>query len=86
MQLRFMMMGRSYDASAQLPESVELTDGATIEEALEAIDKLLPAGQTLPASCLVVLTGRHLGTVARHEATTVSALDELVLIAPVAGG
>ena len=86
MKVRFTMMGRSYDAAGQLPDELDLTAEARVEDALEAISSLLPEDQELPTSCLVVHNGKHLGTVASHDNARLAEQDELVLIAPVAGG
>lgn len=86
MNVSFTMMGRSYDATAQLPGQLELAADARVDDALGAVAERLPSGQQLPASCLVVHNGQHLGTVASHDNQRLADQDELVLIAPVAGG
>ncbi len=86
MKLRFTMMGRSYDAADKLPDALELAEGACIEDALNAVTMCLSEPQTLPPSCLVVHNGKHLGTVAAYESVALADGDDLVLIAPVAGG
>ena len=86
MKLRLTMMGRSYDATAKLPAEIEMATDARIDDALEAVAKMLPDRQELPASCLVVHNGKHLGTVASHDNMRLADQDDLVLIAPVAGG
>jgi molybdopterin converting factor small subunit len=86
MKLRLTMMGRSYDATAKLPSEIELATEARVDDALEAVAKMLADGQELPATCLVVHNGKHLGTVASHDNVRLADQDDLVLIAPVAGG
>ncbi len=86
MKLRFTMMGRSYDASAELPAELELSADARIDDALQAVARLLSQQESLSSSCLLVLNGKHLGTVGRHENAVLADEDEMVLIAPVAGG
>ena len=86
MKLRISVMGRGYNTATDLPDQLDLAAGGTIADAIEAINSLLPPDHGLPGSCLVVLAGRHLGTVARHDLATLNEGDELVLIAPVAGG
>ena len=86
MRLKFTYMGRSYDASTAFPAVLDLPDVATVDTALDALHQQLPDKRSLPGSCLVVLSGKHLGTVARHGNPVLAATDELVLIAPVAGG
>jgi len=85
-RIPFQIMGRSYHTVEDLPAELDLPDGSTVGDALAAVTALLPANQQLPGSCLVVLSGRHLGTVARHEDSAVRQQDELLLVAPVAGG
>ena len=86
MKLPFTIMGRSYDVAATLPVEVDVSEGESVDAVLETVSALLPPGQALAESCLVVLSGKHLGTVARHDNVAVSEHDELVLISPVAGG
>jgi len=86
MRVRLTMMGRSYDATTQLPDELEVGGEGKIGDALEAVAAVLPDSQELPASCLVVHNGKHVGTVASHDNAPLAERDELVLIAPVAGG
>jgi molybdopterin converting factor small subunit len=80
------MTGRSYQLAAELPAELELAEDARLADALAAIEQVLPEGESLPASCLVAVAGFHLGTVARHDNPELKDGQELVLIAPVAGG
>ena len=84
-KIRLTMMGRSYDATAQVPDEIELENGAQVGDALCQVSKLLGDNQELPESCLVVHNGAHLGTVASYQNPALADQDELVLIAPVAG-
>lgn len=86
MNIRVIVTGRSYHTAEQLPESISLDDGAKVDDAIEAISKLLPDGETLPASCLVAISTQHLGTLSSHENRELREGDEVTLIAPVAGG
>ena len=86
MKLKLTYMGRSYDASTSFPHTLDLPDDATVDIAIAAIGQYLADQRSLPDSCLVVLSGKHLGTVAHHDNPVVVPTDELVLIAPVAGG
>lgn len=86
MKLKISLIGRGYDAAAGLPEHVELAASASIAQALEAVAALLPEGEKPAGSCLVVHNGQHLGTVDTHREATLRDQDDLVLIAPVAGG
>jgi hypothetical protein len=85
MNVRLVYSGRGYDAAASLPGSLSLPDGSTLDDALRAIGKTAQ-GFTLQASCLVAVSGIHLGTVAAHRAVRLHDGDEILLIAPVAGG
>jgi molybdopterin converting factor small subunit len=78
--------GRSYHKSAGAPDALELPDGATIDDALEALAEALGEEGRLPPSCLVAVSGRHLGTLAKHARQSLADDDELVLFSPVAGG
>ncbi len=86
MNIRFTVSGRNYNLADSLPECLTLEEGASVTEAIGAIERLLPGGNSLPASCLVAVSGVHLGTVGQHAPRTLHDGDELVLIAPVAGG
>lgn len=86
MRIHVVITGRGYHTAAGVPEVVELPDQGTVEEALAAVARHLPEGQSLPASCLVAANGQHLGTIASHRGCVLAEGDELALIAPVAGG
>jgi len=86
MMIRVAISGRHYDLAAGLPEELSLADGASVDAALAAVAGLLPAGSRLPASCLVAVSGEHLGTLASHVSRPLRDGDELLVIAPVAGG
>lgn len=86
MNIRVAVLGRSYDKAAGVPEQLELPRGGTIDDALSALAKLLGEENRLPPSCLVAVSGQHLGTIASHASHALSEGDELVLFAPVAGG
>jgi molybdopterin converting factor small subunit len=86
MILRVVLTGRHDHASSRIPESIALPDGSTVGAALQEIATCFPDEQPLPPTCLVVLAGNHLGTVAQHDDRPLNDGDELLLIAPVAGG
>jgi molybdopterin converting factor small subunit len=86
MKIRVIVTGRSYHTTNQLPDEITLPDCATLDQALESLAAHLPNQQPLPASCLVAVSGEHLGTVASHPSRQLADGDELVVIAPVAGG
>ena len=86
MRVRVLVTGRGYHTALELPPEVELPGGATVDDALATLAALLPDGKKLPPSCLIAVSGRHLGAVSGYESCTLREGDELVLITPVAGG
>jgi sulfur carrier protein ThiS len=84
MRIRIHVAGRGYDA-ARLPERLELGAGSTVAGALAKLDQHVSAGK-LAAATLVILSGRHLGSLARFEDAPLADNDELMLLQPVAGG
>lgn len=86
MRVRVVVTGRGYHASADLPSELELPAAATIDDALAALAERLPADAPLADSCLLAVAGKHLGTVAQHPSQELRDGDELVIVAPVAGG
>jgi len=86
MNIRVVFSGRGYDRAESIPASLDLPPGSTLSDALDLLAKRLPDEIQLPAACLIAVSGKHAGTVARHEACPLGEGDELVLIAPVAGG
>ena len=86
MKLRLVISGRSYDAADGMPEQLTLPEGSSLDDALEAVAQLMPDGKKLPESCLLAVSGTHLGTWRDHKPHRLSDGDELVVIAPVAGG
>ncbi len=85
-KINLVVTGRHYHTAAELPAELELPDGSTVADALQAVARHFPGDQPLPASCLVAVSGTHLGTVAAHRPQVLADRVELVLIAPVAGG
>ena len=86
MKIQIVYTGRSYQTAGQLPRELTIADDATVDDALAAVAKQLGDDHQLPGSCLVAVSGEHLGTVASHTNRPLKERDELVLIAPVAGG
>ncbi len=86
MKIRIVVTGRNYHAAKPLPEALELAEGQGVDDALAALAETLPEGQSFPASCLLVVSGQHLGTISQHQPRELRDGDELALIAPVAGG
>jgi hypothetical protein len=79
-------MGHGYHQAAHWPAQLEVPDSADVTLALKRVQQIAPEQWVLPPTCLVIVNGRHLGTVARCESCVLCAGDELTLLAPVAGG
>ena len=86
MKVRVVISGRSYDAAAPVPEFLTLPDGASLDDALKSLSEQLADSGGLPASCLVAVAGTHLGTLTAHQPRELKDGEEIVVIAPVAGG
>ncbi|MBP89133.1 MAG: hypothetical protein CMJ64_20855 [Planctomycetaceae bacterium] len=86
MKIQIVYTGRSYQIAERLPSEIDLSDGAKLDDALHAVNQLLSDDEQLPPSCLISVAGSHVGTLASHEDQSLKDGDELVLIAPVAGG
>jgi molybdopterin converting factor small subunit len=86
MKLQIVFLGRSYHAAQGLPSEMTLDDQATLDDAIAQLRTLPESVESLPETCLISLSGRHVGTIGDHPPTRLRDGDELVLIAPVAGG
>jgi molybdopterin converting factor small subunit len=86
MRVRVVVSGRNYDTAEAIPQDLTLPEGCSVDEALRAVAEFCRQGNALPESCLVAVSGTHLGTLRSHKPEVLTDGDELVLIAPVAGG
>jgi molybdopterin converting factor small subunit len=86
MTVRVAILGRNYDTAQSVPEQLSLPEGASLDDALKALAAFLPADRPISESCLVAVGGVHVGTVASHLPQVLKQGDELLLLAPVAGG
>jgi molybdopterin converting factor small subunit len=86
MRIQVFFTGRSFSAATPLSPAIELPDGSGVDAAIQAIRQQLPQGEQLAPSCLVAVSGEHIGSVKDHLNRQLRDGDELVLIAPVAGG
>ncbi len=86
MKVRIVFTGRGYDVSEKLPGELTLEEGASVEDALTLLSQQTPEDVSLPATCLVAVSGKHLGTLANFESRVLHEGEEILLIAPVAGG
>jgi molybdopterin converting factor small subunit len=86
MQIRLVISGRAYHLIDPLPDQLALDEDATVDVALAQLAAMLPPEVRLPASTLVAVANRHLGTLGCHAPHALREGDELLLIVPVAGG
>lgn len=86
MKIQVSYTGRSYQTASILPDELLLDDGATVADALAQLTRNLADDQQLPTSCLVAVSGEHIGTLTSYANRSLQNRDELILIAPVAGG
>lgn len=89
MRIRILIAGRNYQtqtAVAPPPQELDLPEGASVHAAIAALAAQLRPEQRLPGSCLVAVSGMHVGTVDHCEDRPLRDGDELLLLAPVAGG
>lgn len=86
MKIRLVVTGRGYHEAASLPDQCEVPDQATVDDVLRLLRERYGDGPGWSATCLLAVSGRHLGTVASHEPASLRDGDEVTLIAPVAGG
>ncbi len=84
MQIRILMTGRGYHVVQSLPAAIELGDGATVGDALSKLR--CEVESLIVDSMMVLVDGKHVGTVAEHEPVVLREGCELELLAPVAGG
>jgi len=78
--------GRGYPTADRLPSELTLPEGATTADAFQVLNEHLPPASPLSGTCLLAINGEHLGTISQHSPRTLRDRDELLLIAPVAGG
>jgi molybdopterin converting factor small subunit len=86
MKIRVVISGRNYNALQAAPAHLLLPEGASLDDALAALAQHLRNGDRLPESCLVTVSGAHVGNLRNHRPRVLRDNDELLLIAPVAGG
>jgi molybdopterin converting factor small subunit len=86
MKIQLTISGRNYDVAESIPHELALPEGASVQVALERLAALLPNGYRLPDACLVAVSGQHLGTLRNPRPRVLRDGDELLLLAPVAGG
>lgn len=85
MQITIVFTGRHYDQAA-LPDALDLPDSATLAGAVTELASRITSDIPLPPTGLLAVNGQHCGTVASPADRTLVDDDELMIIAPVAGG
>jgi hypothetical protein len=85
MNIRVIVTGRHYDMADNLPEKLQVPDGCSVDVALQVLETHLGHGK-LSESCLIAVSGTHLGTLRNHREQRLGEGDELLVLAPVAGG
>ena len=86
MRIQVTYTGRNYQTAEQLPAELTMDDNCSVADALQVISERLSQDTQLPTSCLVAVSGEHLGSVGQCQDRPLKENDELMLIAPVAGG
>ncbi len=86
MKIRVTISGRHYDRADALPSELSLPQDCSLDEALRRLAEMLGESNRLAGTCLVAVSGKHLGTLASHRPCTLCDGDELLVLAPVAGG
>jgi len=86
MKIRIAFTGRNYHQGGNATSDFELNEGATLVDAIAALSQSMAEEASLPASCLIARNGAHVGAVGNPPPTPLSDGDELLFIAPVAGG
>lgn len=86
MKIRIVFTGRAYHTTDSLPDEIELAEDATVADAINSVESQLGGDARLPTSCVVAVSGTHVGTIGRFTDRALRDGDELLLVAPVAGG
>jgi molybdopterin converting factor small subunit len=86
MKVRIVVGGRNYDLADSIPQQLTLPEGASVDDALTALLGHVPKNRSLSGSCLIAVSGVHLGSLQRHHAQLLQDGDELLVLSPVAGG
>ena len=84
MRVQLFITGRMYHLADDAPDALELPDDADLAIAIERMQGALP--EPLPESTIISVSGRHAGAIGQFENTPLRDGDELMLVAPVAGG
>ncbi len=86
MRIDVVISGRSYHLAEAIPRELTLAESSTLDDAIAEIASKTPKEARLPDSCLVAVSGKHQGSLGKHQNPTLRDGDELVIVAPVSGG
>ncbi|MHB8898854.1 MAG: MoaD/ThiS family protein [Thermoguttaceae bacterium] len=78
--------GRNYQLAEPFPDQLDLPEGTTLDDVLGLLSARFSPGRTFPPSCLLGVSGKHVGSVGSHRPVVLKDHDEIVIFAPVAGG
>ncbi len=82
MNVNIVVAGREYDLAQAIPAQLTLPERASLDDALQALAQLLGPGRQLPASCLLAVSGQHLGTLGSHQPSPLADGDEAAPAGP----
>ena len=76
MKIQIVISGRRYDDAEKIPGQLTLPEGCSVDKALDALAELMHGEAGLPDSCLVAVSGTHLGTLRNHTARQLEEGDD----------
>ncbi len=86
MTITVTLSGRLYNLRPARPVEVTLPAEATVQDVLQTLRRDETTRSCLVDSALLAVSGKHIGTVAKHSVVTLSQGDDLLIFAPMAGG
>ena len=86
MKVTVTISGRFYHLGPTLTGELELPTGATVDDALCALQQDDSRKRNLVPFALLAVSGQHIGTIDDHAVHNLEDADELLIFAPVAGG
>lgn len=86
MKIKVSLMGRFYPVTRDVPQQLDLPEGALVGEAIRALQSCAEIEASLMPQTLLAISGEAIGILANHQQRTLLEGDELVLFSPVAGG
>lgn len=85
-KIRVTITGRSYHFAQHIPSEIEINNGATLGDAIDALNAMLSEETMLPPTCIVAVNNDQVGTIASHSNPVLVEGAELLFVTPVAGG